>query len=402
MRVLIADKLPPFVTARLEAAGCDVHVDPSLGGATLTAALRERDPEALVVRSTRVEAEHLSAAPSLALVIRAGAGVNTIDLDHASRRGVYVSNTPGKNAIAVAELAFGHLINLDRRIADNVVALREGRWDKKGLGKARGLFGRTLAVIGTGQVGRAVISRALAFGMKVRAWSRSLTDEAAAELGVVRCASAVEACRGADAVTVHVALKPETRGLIGAEALAVLAPGAYVINTARGGVVDERALCAAIAERGLRAGLDVFEREPAEGVAPFDDPIAREDGVYGTHHVAASTDQASDAVAAEVACIIEEYLATGRPPNCVNLAERTPATHLLVVRHADRVGVLAQVLDGLSAAEVNVQEMENIVFRGAHAAVARIHVDSPPADAVLDALRAHEHVFAVNVVPLKA
>ncbi|TNF26966.1 MAG: hydroxyacid dehydrogenase [Deltaproteobacteria bacterium] len=402
MRVLIADKLPPFVIARLEAAGCSVRLEPDLGGETLADALRAQDPEVLVVRSTKVQEAHFAAGRSLSLVIRAGAGVNTIDLAAASRGGVFVSNCPGKNAIAVAELTIGHLINLDRRIADNVAALRSGKWDKKGLGKARGLYGRTLAVLGAGRIGREVIKRARAFGMQVRVWDKFFTQDDAEELGVARCETALEACLGAHALTVHLPLNDETRNLVSTELLAALQPGAYVVNTARGGVVDEGALRVAIAERGLRAGLDVYEHEPSASATAFDDPLAQEPSIYGTHHVGASTDQASDSVAAETARIVEVYQKTGRPPNCVNIAERSPATHLLVVRHADRVGVLAGILDALRASETNIQEMENIIFTGAEAACAQIHCDKAPDDAVLAAMAADSAIFAVTVVPLEA
>jgi D-3-phosphoglycerate dehydrogenase len=145
------------------------------------------------VRSTEVGAAQIAASPNLAVVIRAGAGVNTIDLASASARGVYVTNCPGKNAVAVAELAMAHLLNLDRRIADNVAKLRAHQWSKKEFGKARGIHGRTFAVLGTGNIGQEVIRRALAFGMRVRAWDKMLTPEWAQALGVTYCATALEA-----------------------------------------------------------------------------------------------------------------------------------------------------------------------------------------------------------------
>ena len=179
MRVLVADKLAPLVPGRLQDLGVAVTVDAGASGDALAKKIAELDPHVLVVRSTQVMAEHVRAGRVLALIVRAGAGVNTIDVAAASARGIYVANCPGKNACAVAELTIGHLVNLDRRIADNVAALREGRWDKKSFGNARGLNGRTLAVLGTGQIGREVIKRAQALGMRVVAWSRSLTDEQA-------------------------------------------------------------------------------------------------------------------------------------------------------------------------------------------------------------------------------
>ncbi len=399
-RVLIADKLSPRAAERLTAAGLEVATRAGVSGDALTAALRELDPDVLVVRSTKVQAEHLEAGRALALVIRAGAGVNTIDLATASRRGVHVANCPGKNAIAVAELAMLHLLNCDRRLADATADLRAGRWDKKTYGKGQGLHGRTLAVLGTGPIGREVVRRALAFGMRVVAWSRSLTDEDAAALGVRRADSPLEACRGADALSIHLALAPQTRGLVGREVLAALKPGAAVVNTSRAEVVDEAALAEAVRERGLRAGLDVFAGEPATGEAEFRTPLAELPGVYGTHHIGASTAQAEDAVGDEVVRIVQSFVRTGRVPNCVNLEERSPATHALVVRHEDRVGVLASVLELLREDGINVQEMENVIFQGAAAASARIQIDRAPSDGVLACLDAAPHVLAVSLVAL--
>jgi D-3-phosphoglycerate dehydrogenase len=387
MRVLIADKFEQSGRDGLDAAGCEFSYQPDVKDETLVEAIRSYQPDALVVRSTKVTEQMLDAG-ALKLIVRAGAGYNTIDVAAASRRGVYVSNCPGKNSVAVAELAFALILALDRRIADNVIQLREGRWNKKEFSKARGLLGRTLGLIGTGQIGREVAARARAFGMRVVAWSRSLDEERAAELGVERRDSPADVAREADVVSVHVALKPETRGLIGADFFDAMREGAYFINTSRGEVVDQDALRRAMHEKGVRAGLDVYASEPAGGAGDFADDIAREPNLYGTHHIGASTDQAQEAIAAETVRIIRTFKETGRVPNVVNLARRTPATHTLVVRHRDRPGVLASVLDAIRAASINVQEMENIVFEGAEAAVARINLEAaPPAD-VLEQVKA--------------
>lgn len=387
MKVLIADKFEQSGRDGLEAAGCDYSYQPDVKEDSLVEAIRGYAPDALVVRSTKVSEAMLDAG-ALKLVVRAGAGYNTIDVAAASRRGIYVSNCPGKNSIAVAELTFALILALDRRIADNVAALRQGQWNKKEFSRARGLYGRTLGLIGTGQIGQEVIRRALAFGMPVVAWSRSLTDERAAELGIERAASPADVARAADIVSVHLALKPDTRGLIGADFFSAMREGAYFINTARGEVVDQAALVEAMRTRGLRAGLDVYAAEPTTATGAFTDEIAREANLYGTHHIGASTDQAQEAIAAETVRIIRTFKETGKVPNVVNLAARTPATHLLVVRHRDRPGVLAQVLDAIRAAHINVQEMENIVFEGAQAAVARINLEAAPPAPTLDKLRA--------------
>lgn len=387
MRVLIADKFEQSGRDRLQAAGFEVFYEPDLKDDALISAIERIEPDVLVVRSTRVTEPMLDAGP-IKLVVRAGAGYNTIDVAAASQRGIYVSNCPGKNSIAVAELAFGLILALDRRIPDNVIELRQGRWNKKEFSKARGLYGRTLGLIGVGQIGREMITRARAFGLKVIAWSRSLTPDKAAELGIEHRASPLDVARDADIISVHVALTPETRGLVGADFFAAMRQGAFFINTSRGEVVDQQALLRAMREKGIRAGLDVYAEEPSAATGEFTDEIAREPNLYGTHHIGASTDQAQEAIAAETVRIIETFKETGKVPNVVNLAERTPATHTLIVRHRDRPGVLAHVLGAIRAAEINVQEMENIVFAGAEAAVARINLESAPPPEMLDRLRA--------------
>src|SRR6266853_3013931 len=387
MQVLIADKFEQSGREGLQAIGCEVSFQPDLKDDALVAAIAEHKPDVLVVRGTKVTEPMLAAGP-LKLIVRAGAGYNTIDVAAASRRGIYVSNCPGKNSIAVAELAFALILALDRRIADNVIALRRGEWNKKEFSKARGLYGRTLGLIGTGKIGQEMIPRAHAFGMNVVAWSRSLTSERAAALGVERLDTPQAVARVADIVSVHLALKPETRSLVGADIFNSMKEGAIFINTSRGEVVDQAALVHAMQTRGLRAGLDVFASEPTSATGDFTDEIAKEPNLYGTHHIGASTDQAQEAIAAETVRIIREFKETGKVPNVVNLARQTPATHLLVVRHLDRPGVLASVLDAIKAEHINVQEMENIVFEGAAAAVARINLDNAPSKEMLNGMRA--------------
>ncbi|HEX6718863.1 MAG TPA: phosphoglycerate dehydrogenase [Pyrinomonadaceae bacterium] len=387
MRILIADKFEQSGRDGLQALGCEISYQPDLKDDALIDAIRKEVPDVLVVRGTKVTEPMLEAGP-VKLVVRAGAGYNTIDVSAASKRGIYVSNCPGKNSIAVAELAFALILALDRRIADNVIALRRGEWNKKEFSKARGLFGRTLGLIGVGKIGQEMIPRARAFGMPVVTWSRSLTFEKAALLGVELKASPKEVASAADVVSVHLALNPETKGVLGSEFFSVMRPGAYFINTARGEVVDQAALAAAMKSRGIRAGLDVYAVEPTSATGEFHDEIVKEEGLYGTHHIGASTDQAQEAIAEETVRIVKEFKETGKVPNVVNLAQQTPATHRLVVRHLDRPGVLAGVLEAIKAEQINVQEMENIVFEGAAAAVARINLDNAPTIETLNKLQA--------------
>lgn len=400
MKVLVADKFSEDGIAFMRAAGHEVVADPSLNGDDLKAAMRDESPCILVVRSTKVTSEMMDANRALELIVRAGAGYDTIDVGAASDRGIFVANCPGKNAVAVAELAFGLILAIDRRIADNVAEARAGHWNKAGFSKAAGLKGRTLGLLGLGNIGSEMIRRAEAFGMDVIAWSRSLTDEKAEELGVERAVSPVEVARKADIVSVHVASTPETKHMVDATFLAAMRPGGVLINTARGAIVDEAALTGALEKNDLWVGLDVFEGEPAAKEGAFSHPLANNSRVYFTHHIGASTEQATAAIGDEAVRIVNTYASTGVVANCVNLATHTGATYMLTVRHLDKVGVLASVLDDMRKSNWNVQEMENLVFEGEHAACARIRFAGEMQQATVDHIRANPDVIAVSVISL--
>jgi D-3-phosphoglycerate dehydrogenase len=386
--ILVADAFPKEHLAPLAALGLTVEHRPDIPAKDLPAAAR--DASILVVRSKQVKAEVFEAAPALSLVVRAGAGVNTIDVAAASRRGVFVANCPGQNSIAVAELAIGLVLSLDRRIPDNVALLRQGKWDKKGFSEARGVFGRTLALAGLGSIGREVARRGLALGMRVVAWSRSLDDAGAKALGVERAPDLLALARAADFLSLHVALTKETRGMVTREVLAALRPGAALVNTARAELVDDAALLEAVREGRIRLATDVFAGEPEKGQADFDSPLAKLPGVYGTHHIGASTAQAQDAIARETVRIVETYVRTGQVQGCVNVARRTPARARLVVRHLDKVGVIANVLAAIREAGINAEEIRNTVFEEAMAASCAIDLDERPPDAVLERIRARK------------
>ncbi len=412
MKVLVADQFEQSGLDGLAGAGCEVVFDPSLKDDALVAALRESRAEVLIVRSTKVTAAMLDAG-DLALIVRAGAGYNTIDVGAASARGIYVSNCPGKNSIAVAELAFGLILALDRRIPDNVAELRAGRWDKKEFSKARGLHGRTLGLLGFGNIAQELARRAQAFGLDIVIWSRRFAGNAGVDLGgygldpanrasrITIAARPADVAARADILSVHVALGPETKGLVDAALLAHLRPGAFFINTARAEVVDHDALADAVRDRGLRVGLDVYPGEPTTPTAEFSLPLLGLPGVYGTHHIGASTEQAQEAIAAETVRIVRSFKETGRVPNVVNLASRTVATHMLVVRHRNRPGVLAHVFDNLRGEGINVLETENIIFEDAQAAVARINLDGSPSSSLLAAIQAgNDNIISLQLVAL--
>ncbi len=401
MRVLVADKFEKVGIDGLKDLGCEVNSQPELTADTLPGALERVDPQILIVRGTKVTSAALKSGASLSLVIRAGAGVDTIDVATASSLGVFVANCPGKNSVAVAELVMGLLLSCDRRIPDQVRDIREGKWDKGEYSKARGLKGRTLGIVGLGQIGREVMLRAQAFGMKIVAWSRSLTHAEADRLGVAYAQTPVDVARLSDAITINVSANPDTKHLVNAEFVAAMRPGAYLINTSRGSVVDEAALLEGIRAKHIRAGVDVYEGEPGGGKAEFSSVLAKTPGVYGTHHVGASTDEAQVAIAHEVIHIVREFLQQGTVPNCVNRLARSSATHVLAVRHHNRPGVLAHVFKVLADGSINVEEVENIIYHGATATLARIHLDGRPAPEQLQAIRSgNAHIISLDLTEI--
>jgi len=318
MKVLIADKYESEGVEQLTALGCEVTTNADLAGPALGDALRGGGHSVLVVRSNHVTKEIIDAAASLKLVVRAGAGYDTIDVVAAAARGVRVANCPGTNSVAVAELVMGLMLALDRRIADNVVDLRRGAWNKNEYSKARGLKGRTLGIVGLGRIGCELAKRAKAFDMALLYTDVVRNERAEAEFGIRKVELEV-LLRQSDFVSLHVPGGGETKHLIDADKLALMKPTAFLVNCSRGGVVDEKAMAGAI-ERGALAGagLDVYEIEPGAKDTAFTDPVVKVPRVYGTHHIGASTDQAQLAVAAEVTRVVEHYRKTGEVLNCVN------------------------------------------------------------------------------------
>ncbi len=398
MRILVADKLPESHLERLRVAGHEVLFRPELGTDDLASALD--GVEVLVVRSTRVTAPVIESAHDLALVVRAGAGVNTIDVEAAADRGVVVANTPGKNSIAVAELTMGLILAIDRNIPDNVIDLRRGEWNKQRWSRTTGLAGRRLGIIGFGSIGQEVAVRAKSFAMDVvlvdRAGRGAEAQRVVDDIDPILVDSIEQLAAASDIVTVHVPSTPDTRGLIDRELLAALRPGAVVINTSRGDVVDEAAALEAIDEKDLRFGVDVFADEPSSGTGEVSSTFAQHPRVYATHHIGASTEQAQTAVADEVVELITAF-GRGAIPNAVNVMIEPVGAAVVTVRHADRVGVLASVLEVLRRAHLNVEQMENRIFVGARAASATIHVGGVPDRKVIDELEALPDVMAVRV-----
>ena len=319
MKVLIADKFEKAGLEKLRGLGCQVTLDPELAGDSLGAAVRKSGCNVLVVRSTKVTADVLEAGGSLELVIRAGAGYDTIDTAAAKQGNIRVCNCPGKNSVAVAELAIGLMLALDRRIVDNTVDLRSGVWAKKEYSKARGLKGRTLGIVGLGRIGCEIAKRAAAFDMEL-IYSDLIHNQDIEQELAIRRVPLETLLAEADFVSLHVPGGDGTKHMISTEQFAMMKPTAFVINCSRGGVIDEKALAEAVDKgRIAGAGLDVYEIEPKATDNVFGDPVVKTSRVYGTHHIGASTEQAQLAVADEVVRIIGEKLRGNDPPNCVNL-----------------------------------------------------------------------------------
>lgn len=400
-RILIADKFEQSGIDALDELGCAVRVDPEITSETLAEAVEQHDPDILIVRSTKVQHGAIERGKGLNLIIRAGAGFDTIDVQAASDRGIFVANCPGRNSVAVAELTWALILCCDRRVPDQTADLRRGIWNKKEYANAAGLYGKTLGIVGLGQIGREVAKRGKAFGMNVVAWSRSLTEETSQELGIGYASKLINLAKMADVISVNIAATAETKHLIGEQFCQAMRERAYLINTSRGSVVDQAALTKAIREKGVRAGLDVFADEPGSGTGEFVDEIVNVPGVYGTHHVGASTQQAQEAIAAETVRIVTCYLKTGEVPNCVNRAAQTTATILLTVRHLNKPGVLAHVFYTLGQAGINVEEMENIIYDGANAACARIQLDDMPNDEHMQTIGNNESVLSIDLQKIR-
>ncbi len=394
MKILIADKLSPKAILALEKKGANITSNPNLKAEELSEAIDNAN--ILIVRSTKVFAETIEAGKSLELIIRAGAGVNNIDLEKASSSGVYVANCPGKNSDAVAELALGHIIACDRRIVDASLDLRSGNWKKKAYQNAAGLNGRTLGIIGLGSIGRALAKLAKGLDMRVIAWSRSLTPDKADKLDLVYCESIDEVAANADVISVHLAVTPDTKHLLNTKFFNKMKDEAIFVNTSRGEIVDTAALHKAIDEKALRVGLDVFENEPGSGLAEFDQTDLA-GSITCTPHIAASTNQASEAIADEVVRIVDSLIKTGKPINAVNSRNKTEDGTILMIRHYNRVGVLASVLDALREAEINVEDMENNIFHGSAAAIASLKLDKTPSEDVISEISSNESIIQVSI-----
>jgi D-3-phosphoglycerate dehydrogenase len=312
MKILIADKFPDTYIDELKKSGLDVDNSPKLGESDLQEVAKGY--EVLVVRSTKVNANTINSSDKLKLIIRAGAGVNNIDIPTATERGISVANCPGKNSVAVAELAIGLMVSLDRKIPDNVMDFKKGTWNKAEYSKAEGLKGKTLGVVGVGNIGREVAKRANAFDMKVYGYDIVRLEDVQLEY-VDTLEDILPKC---DVISLHLPANEKTKGIFNKELFGLMKPNSFLINTSRPSVIDEEALLDAIKEKNIRVALDVFNDEPEGKTGEVKSILQDNPNIYITHHIGASTNQAQNAVAEETVNIIKEYVKSGKVKNCVN------------------------------------------------------------------------------------
>ncbi len=399
MKVLVADRLAEASLNEMRTLGVEVEYRPDLESQELKKALT--DVNVLIVRGTPVDGQAMKAGKALNLIIRAGDGTGKIDVQAASERGIYVANCPGKNALGVAELTMTLIGCLDRRVVDAVVSLRNGKWEKEEFAQAQGLQGRTLGLAGFGHVGKAVARAALAFDMRVAAWSRSLTPQRAAEHDAVCVGSLLELAKKSDIFSVHLALTDRTAGIVSRKIIEALPDGAFFINTARAELVDWVALQELAPKKKLRLGLDVLPNEPGTRIGVYANDLLDKAFVYATPHIGASTDEGQIAIANETVRILRGFIVKGDVPNVINISMATSARYQLVVRHLDKVGALANVLNVLKRHGINLQELENTVFEGGRAGCAKIRTDTRPSEACLTEIMAFsDEVLHVDLVTL--
>jgi D-3-phosphoglycerate dehydrogenase len=394
LKVLVADKFPDKYIQQMKDLDLEVIYNAKLGEKDLPEAAL--DVDIIVVRSTVVNEETINKGKKLNLIIRAGSGVNNINIAAANKKGIYVTNCPGMNAVAVAELAIGLMIALDRFIPDNVSDFNKGVWNKDKYSKGKGLKGKTLGLIGVGNIGKEVAKRALAFEMNVygkdisRIEGVQIKDFSEMDQLLPLC----------DVVSIHLPATPQTKGLFNKQMFSYMKDGAYLINTSRQDVINEDDLLEAVKEKNIRYACDVFKGEPEGKAGEVSSKLMNNSNIYVTHHIGASTEQAQDAVAEETINIIKKFVHSGVIDHWVNRAKKTDAHYQLVVKHYDKPGVLATVLDVIRAGNINIEEIENIIFEGGIAACCTMKLQAAATADMLKQISENANVISVSHVEI--
>jgi D-3-phosphoglycerate dehydrogenase len=329
----------------------------------------------------------------LALIIRAGAGYDTIDVAHASTKGVYVANCPGKNATAVAELAMGLIISIDRRLGENYMLQKEGKWCKGKFTASLGLKGRTLGVIGFGNIAQRVALRALAFEMKVLTFNRShKTIE-----GVESVDSISDLLSRSDIVSLHFPNNKDTKSMVNKDFLGKMKPNGVLINTARGEAIVEEDMLAHLEENpNFWYGTDVLQGEPSSKECDWEHPLGMHPRVYGSHHIGASTVQSENEIGEEAVRICQVYAATGSVDNenWVN-REKGKSKQTIVVKAKRTPEVYGDVFSLVAKHGWTIGESEALLCEGGQALILKIHGEGP--EDVAQKLTSHESVLSASV-----
>lgn len=397
MKTLVACPLPDFALAELRGLGTDLTYAPSITPEALSQEIV--DTGILVVTGKAVTPEMLERAEVLQMVVYAGSGSGQIAVDAASRAGIFVTHCPGTDALACAELTLGLLLALDRSIVPNANRLREGQWSREDYIGGRGLAGRTLGIIGDPPFCKALARLARALDMEIIAWLPETETDVAREPDIELCNWPREVARRSDAIVVHgataqgraMAVDEQT---IDSVFLDSLKQDALLVHLGDISALDEEAITRAIDERGMRLALDVA---PTGQTGRAKTKLLQKPGVIGTIHTGGATEEARHAIAREVVAIISAFLISGEIRHPVNLAERSPATWLLVLRIRDQVGVMAGVLQTIRADGINAEEITSRVFMGAQAAWCTISLDERPSTEALNAIRAMENVLHLEL-----
>jgi D-3-phosphoglycerate dehydrogenase len=391
MKIVLAEKVSPATLAVFEAEpGWQVLTHDKLPDG-LAAALKDAD--ALVVRSAvQVDDKLMEQAPKLRVVGRAGVGVDNIDADAATRRGIVVMNTPGANAVAVAELTLGLMLALARKLPAANATMHAGKWEKKSLQGAE-LRGKTLGILGLGRVGLEVARRARGFGLDIIGSDPFVSAAVARENGI-RLVALEELIAGSDYISLHVGLTPQTHGVVNAKTIAAMKKGVRIVNCARGELVDDAALAAALKSGHVGgAALDVFAEEP-----PKNCPLIGLPNVITTPHVAGSTAEAQEELGTQVAVQVRDYLVEGVIRNAVNLPALSPEQYRRVRPYlalAERLGSLVSQAAATRPARIRIRYAGEVAEVGTH--LLRSAVLAGMLNAILD-----EKVNVVNAPAVAA
>jgi len=383
MKIVLAEKVSPATLAVFEAEpGWEVVTHDKLPGG-LAAALADAD--ALVVRSAvQVDDKLMEQAPKLRVIGRAGVGVDNIDAEAATRRGIVVMNTPGANAVAVAELTLGLMLALARKLPVANSTMHAGKWEKKSL-QGMELRGKTLGIVGLGRVGLEVARRARGFGLEIIG-SDPFVSAAVARENNVHLVALDDLFAASDYITLHVGLTPQTQGIVNAKTLAAMKKGVRIVNCARGELVDDAALAAALKSGHVAgAALDVFAEEP-----PKNSPFTGMDNVILTPHIAGSTAEAQEAVGIQIAMQVREYLKLGVVQNAVNLPSLSHEEYVKLAPFIDVAGRLGSFLAQASARSI---ESIHLIYGGT---LAEAKTELIRNSAIAGLLEGSENVNRVN------